>query len=162
MTGEIGLLLSAWLATAVILILLFGKGQLDLPLPQEPTGKVSPLKSPPANLVVVQSPNFQSREVAKNDERFAFVARFGIEQAHLVALDFYPELGCVNELPQSFEEVLKRLCAEGGAVGQEIMQFAHHGRAIKTGEALYIVVTRGPMEAEELSLRAFVDRRRFH
>jgi hypothetical protein len=93
------------------------------------------------------------------DARFAFVSAFGVSPRQLRELHIYSVAGPFDEFPHKVSELLKKLHANGFAVGQDIMGVIHHGRRLKEGEAIYVAVVRDEAKSATRTV-AFLDRYR--
>jgi len=93
------------------------------------------------------------------DARFSFVAGFGVSPRELRELHIYSVAGSFDQFPVKVSELLKKLYANGYAVGQEIMGVIHHGRPLKEGEAIYVAVARDEANTATRTV-AFLDRYR--
>jgi hypothetical protein len=93
------------------------------------------------------------------DARFSFVSAFGVSPRQLRELHIYSVAGSFEQFPRKVSELLKKLYANGFAVGQEIMGVIHHGRPLKEGEAIYVAVVRDEANSATRTV-AFLDRYR--
>jgi len=93
------------------------------------------------------------------DGRFSFVSAFGVSPRELRELHIYSVAGSFEQFPQKVSDLLKKLYANGFAVGGEIMGVIHHGRPLKEGEAIYVAVVRDEVNSATRTV-AFLDRYR--
>jgi len=93
------------------------------------------------------------------DARFAFVSSFGLRPEQLRELHIYAVAGRFEEFPQKVADLLRKLYANGFAVGGEIMGLLHHGRPLKEGEAIYVAVVQDDSVKATRTI-AFLDRHR--
>jgi len=98
-------------------------------------------------------------QAVPRDSRFAFVTAFGLNPRALKELHIYASAGTLDEFPSRVKELLKRLYANGYAVGEEIMALLHHGRPLEEGEAIYVAVVRDQGTNAQRTV-AFLDRYR--
>lgn len=97
--------------------------------------------------------SLEERTVVR-DDRFDFIARYGLAPASLTEMHVYALSGRFEDFPLKVIALLRLLHASGNALGAEIMALIHHRRPLREGEAVYIAVCRGERTA------AFVDRYR--
>lgn len=85
---------------------------------------------------------------------FAFLAAFGIPVEKVTELHMYQGNGSgIDELPDAVALLLRRLHAQGNAIGPAIMALVHNGRRLRVGEAIYLAVIEN---AGPTHVRAFI------
>lgn len=103
--------------------------------------------------------NDDSLRAVPRDARFAFVSGFGVRPEKLRELHVYTCHGRMEQFPEKVEALLRKLYANGHAVGIEMMALVNHGRALAEGEAIYVAVERDENTNRDRTI-AFLDRHR--
>lgn len=103
--------------------------------------------------------NDDSLRAVPRDSRFAFVTGFGVRPEKLRELHVYTCLGKMEQFPEKVEALLRKLYANGHAVGIEMMALVNHGRVLAEGEAIYVAVERDENTNRDRTI-AFLDRHR--
>ncbi len=103
--------------------------------------------------------NDDSLRAVPRDSRFAFVSSFGVRPDKLRELHVYTCMGRMEQFPEKVEALLRKLYANGHAVGTEMMALVNHGRVLAEGEAIYVAVERDERSNRDRTI-AFLDRHR--
>lgn len=112
-----------------------------------------------AGMSAPELPTLPPTTAVPRDDRFGFVAPFGVSPGQLRELHVYATAGRVHQFPRRVEDLLRKLHDNGYAVGEGIMAILHHDRPLKEGEAIYVAVARDEQMNATRTV-AFLDRRR--
>lgn len=89
-----------------------------------------------------------------------FFAGFGVPVRRLLDARVFRGVGNLDELPKAVAAAVRKLYADGTAMGLDIAQLAHERAALSNGQAVYFALAQTGRNPQDVTLYAFVDRNR--